>query len=306
MAPRGKDPNEGVNPVATVVPNEVAFTAEELPEDLRSYVNNRKAAYGYFENVEGKDLVMPRFIVIQKTSDAAIDAGCAMGQMTVSSDFGKLFVEDRNSEEFQLDPPKDPACSWFVPTYRWKERIRFVKPYKAGTTPLCRSRDYVHGEGDPGIECAKCKFKDFSEKGDAPECAETILFAGLALAQGSANDWVSGILSCKSTHIRFARFWNTEILKVVSATGEAPFMRMYRIGIVAEQRAQGSSFGYELRKWPGLNQFARPIRDISLLRLAAETAENIMQQRKSGLLTMDERPIGSSDAKGDNFAEQPF
>jgi hypothetical protein len=59
--------------------------------------------------------------------------------------------------------------------YRHRTRSLFANSYderEEGEKALCRSRDGEKGEGDPGIACKVCQFREWGEDGTPPACSE--------------------------------------------------------------------------------------------------------------------------------------
>lgn len=100
-----------------------------------------------------EELPTPRMRIIQKPSDGHPNAG--------------VFVNNLTDEEFT-----ELKC---IVLGMRRGRVLWPKVGE-GDEPLCRSRDFVHGEGKPGGECEPCSFKEWMDD-EKPKCAETIDFA---------------------------------------------------------------------------------------------------------------------------------
>jgi hypothetical protein len=131
--------------------------------------------------LDAGDLVLPRIKIVQAMSAEATDE-------PVRAAPGSFFDTLRG---------RDLGTSLrFIPLLPFKQRVFLVRDEKrpaidtalaaGGLDPLsegdglkCRSYDMIHGQGDPGIECAKCPLSQWSEDNRPPLCSETYNVAAM-------------------------------------------------------------------------------------------------------------------------------
>ena len=239
----------------------------ELPDDLKDAYGNVEYAHQYVEDVDSQDVILPRIQLLQSLSPQVQDGTFKPGQVTLSTDDSVVFISN----------PKDTF--YFVPCFRWKERALF--PQERGKPPVCRASDFRTGIGNPGGKCSECPMSQFVDN-MPPKCSLFINFIGLAYHRPS-KAYLEAILSCWSTKLAFAKRLTTEILKRAS---DAPWTRIYQIGVNQTENPKGRFWVFTLQKWPN-NQYAEIIKNIDILRKARKTAEGARSFRAAGKLQVD-------------------
>lgn len=157
--------------------------------------------------VSPSDLVMPKLMLAQGTSDVNKAFRRSNGEQGVQEGNWYVTVTNRNLGE----------TVHFVPVHMYRERSYYV----TGEGVQCRSRDLVHGEGNPGILCEGtreerellgerergCELRLWNGK-TAPECGITMFFPGfviLDLDKPEGKNLVYAELQMRGTHISRAR-----------------------------------------------------------------------------------------------------
>lgn len=120
-------------------------------------------------------------------------------------DLGPPWIKiDQNTGEFDVSGEKLKEL-YAVLLVKKNGRTRFKKDEKGDpvlSAPICKSRDFKHGVGDPGGECAKCKLKDWPEAGGKPDCQQTY---ELLLAVDLGGKPLAAFLSLKGSAIKPTR-----------------------------------------------------------------------------------------------------
>ncbi|HUU57255.1 MAG TPA: hypothetical protein VMW93_07930 [bacterium] len=142
MAKKEEIPEETPAAPAEIVEGEPGAGVPAVPGDAPQYL-------------PPEELPTPRMRIIQKPSDEHPNTG--------------VFVNNLTDEELA-----ELKC---IVLGMRRGRVLWPKVGE-GDDPLCRSRDFVHGEGQPGGGCEACPLKDWGDD-EKPKCAETIDFACL-------------------------------------------------------------------------------------------------------------------------------
>ena len=100
----------------------------------------------------------------------------------------------------------------------------------------------------------------------------------------------------------FAKHLTTEILR---SGKDAPFTRVYQIGVEKQTNAKGTFWIYKLRKFPKNNQYAMFVQKQELLDAGARVAAGAKQFRNIAALTdeVEESSVDTGDVSFDYGAD---
>lgn len=120
------------------------------------------------EAVDRSDLKIPVWQILQTNSELVLDEveGAKAGLFYNSSSGG--FASEIRAIFINMT----------------KTRVRWPETYKSKSKAVCRSFNGIKGEGDPGMLCERCPFKEFGEGNKSPECKQGYNWLGLDLDNG--------------------------------------------------------------------------------------------------------------------------
>lgn len=126
--------------------------------------------------MDAGDIALPRIVLTQSLSQAVSDGKAPVGV------YWNTLTETVVGGAFH-----------FVPVLPFRNRVRLV----VGQGLRCRSIDMVNGQGDPGILCDQCEYKDWPEDAaeGGPKCGVSHNWFGLIVA---APKW-EGAAKAKTT-----------------------------------------------------------------------------------------------------------
>lgn len=122
-----------------------------------------------------------------------------------------------------------------IPLFQFLHRSMMIP----GQGPVCRSYDMIQGQGDPGILCAECTFKDWPKdrKQGGPPCNEYYNYP--VLAMDDDDDPQLGLLTLGRTSADAAKllngFW-------ASSLGNEWYTTTYRLGRESKSNQKGTFF----------------------------------------------------------------
>lgn len=116
------------------------------------------------ESVDQSDIKIPVLQIAQPTSELVADEKAKPGQFYNAST-GEV-MDSIEASFLQLT----------------KTRVMWPEVFSKGSKPLCRSFDGKQGQGDPGIKCSECEFKDWdNDAGTKPPCGQGYNWLGVNL-----------------------------------------------------------------------------------------------------------------------------
>ena len=225
---------------------------DKVPDYLREFDKEEG-----FEEVKPGEVKIPRLILAQKghpqvdENEPNFIAGLKVGEY-FNSITGQIYG----------------AQIIILPLLKFGERIRFADKETGGGI-LCRSFDMIKGEGDPGGECAKCKYPAFGSAkggtGKGTDCAEFKNFPAIVVDEKGRLDVANTVIvTMKSTHlvaaeqlISLSKFRSapmyTGTYKMTSrpkkfAKGNAHVPVVENFGWVAPEDAAAAKAAYEFMK----------------------------------------------------------
>lgn len=135
-----------------------------------------------FENTEQSDIKLPRLSLCQDTSDEGKERDGKYIKGLKPGQFFNTLTKEIYGTELHI-----------LPVYLFKTRVMYNSKVM-GSGVRCKSSDFLHGEGDPGIECKMCKFstwgdewKDKDNPKGKPPCSESWNFPVLIVRNGSVD-----------------------------------------------------------------------------------------------------------------------
>jgi hypothetical protein len=122
-----------------------------------------------------------------------------------------------------------------IPLFQYMNRSMMVP----GQGPVCRSYDMIQGQGDPGILCADCSFKDWpKERGKGgPPCNEYYNYPVLVVIPD--DDPQLGLMTLGRTSTDAAKMLNSFW---ANSVGNSWYTAMYRLGRELENKPKGSYY----------------------------------------------------------------
>jgi hypothetical protein len=241
-------------------------------------LNDRVTGRG-LEEVERQDMTLPRLGLCQSMTpqrtkgDPKFIPGLEEGQ------YFNSITGENYGEAVKI-----------IPLFFYKTRIRF-KGVQLGGGILCQAVDGLHGQGDPGGDCLRCQFADFTENGK-PECSKFFNYACILLPEGRLPGLDSlVVVSFKSTSLKVAKDWNA-LMKLRSVNGKKvdSFSGIYEFSSALQKNNAGQQWSVPVVKNAGWVPE-------QVFRIAEAMYDSVKSVQEAGRLHFDEEGSGA-EAEG--------